>query len=286
MFKIKHLLIFILPLFFVGLITTKTFARALTSTERKEYAQSNILFYQPCDTEADCERSNANADAADPVDASDPDNPATPDTPGTNPPSGGGHQGDPFTPSGSGAAKIAYTARYIAWPNTDGTCRDSSGKTVGWIPNTSCKDTMRENAKILGINGIIKDCGGFVGQVMRNSVDPNFQKSGVKWQIPYMMKSPNWAKVSTDGQMFSMANLKPGDVLAFSEKGQDGKGHGHIVIWLGNQSVPCGKGSCQINIASSSQGTRTPSLAKLTRMQQCTTNRECFLFQVFRWIGE
>ena len=288
MFKIKHLLIFILPLFFVGLITTKTFARALTSTERKEYAQSNILFYQPCDTEADCERSNANADAADPVDASDPDNPGTPDAPGTNPPSGGGDPGDPFTPSGSGAALIASTARAMAWPTSAGTCRDSSGNYVGWTPSTMdknapCQDTMSDYLKSIGISGLIRDCGKFVGLVIRKTVDFNFRASGVRYQISYMKNSSKWAKVSTDGQAFSITNLRPGDILAFSENGS-----GHIVIWLGNQSVPCSKGNCQINIASSSTGNnpRTPSLNKLTRMKQCTSSGTCSLYQVFRWVGE
>lgn len=281
MFKTKRLLIFILPILLTGFINIKAFARALTSTERKEYAQNNILFYTPCDTEADCDQSNANAGATDPVNPS----PSTP-TPSPSPGgSGSGDKGNPFTPSGSGAALIVSTARAMSWPTSAGTCRDSSGNYVGWLPtsidkNAACQNTMSDYLKSIGVTSLMRDCGKFVGTVMRKSVDPNFRASGVKYQIPYMKKSPNWAKVSTDGQMFSMANLKPGDVLAFSENG-----NGHIVIWLGNQTVPCKSGKCLINIASSSQGRRTPSLNRLTKMKQCNGSGECFLYQVFRWVG-
>ena len=278
MIKTKHLSLLFLPVFLTGLITTRVFARAITPQERKEYAQNNIIFFVPCDTEADCQKESSD--------------PGSPDSPQTTPPNDNskyqiiGDKGDPFTPSGSGAKLIVETARAMAWPTSAGTCRDSFGNYVAWVPRSMdkdapCQNTMSDYLKSIGQTGLIRDCGKFVGLVMRKTVDPNFRASGVRYQIPYMRSSNKWTKVSTDGQAFSMANLKPGDVIAFSENG-----HGHIMIWLGNQSVPCGRGSCSINVASSSFGTRSPSLNKITKMKQCTGSSECFLFQVFRWTGE
>lgn len=279
MFKSRRLLVFLLSIFVASSISVKAFARALTTIERKEYAQNNIIFYQPCDTEADCEQQ---PDVS--TDTTDPDDPGTSDADPS--PSGGGDKGDPFTPAGSGAALIASTARAMSWPTSAGTCRNSAGTYVGWLPTSidksaPCQNTMSDYLKSLGLNSLIQDCGKFVGTVMRRTVDPNYQASGVKWQIPYMNRSSKWVKVSTDGQLFSMANLKPGDVIAFSENG-----HGHTMIWLGEQTVPCARGRCQINVASSSFGTRSPSLNKITRMRQCTKSGECFIFQVFRWVGD
>ena len=278
MFKQKPLLIILTSILLAGFIKTEVFARALTSTERKEYAQNNILFYTPCNTEEDCE----------PPIQQEPDPSSTPDpsSPDSPPPSSGGDKGDPFTPSGSGATLIVSTARAMAWPTSAGTCRDSFGSYVGWLPtamdrNASCQDTMSDYLRSIGQTGLIQDCGKFVGLVMRKTVDPNFRASGVRYQIPYMKNSNKWTKVSTDGQMFSMANLKPGDVIAFSESGS-----GHIMIWLGNQSVPCKRGRCSVNVASSSFRTRSPSLNKISRMQQCNAGGQCFLFQVFRWTGD
>jgi hypothetical protein len=276
MFKIKHFPILILPVFLASFITVKAFARPLTDSERKQYGQNNIIFVQPCDTEEDCKKTGSDID------------PGSQDggTPGDSGGTYNGHKGNPFTPSGEGVELIVSTARAMAWPTDAGTCRDSSGNYVNWVPNymnknAPCQNTMSDYLKSIGVNGLIRDCGKFVGLVMRKTVDPNFQASGVKWQIPYMLKSPKWEQVSTDGQKFSMANLKPGDVIAFSENG-----HGHIMIWLGDQTVPCSRGRCSINVASSSFGTRSPSLNRISKMQQCTASRECFLYKVFRWQGE
>ncbi|MBR3320149.1 hypothetical protein IKG20_02490 [Candidatus Saccharibacteria bacterium] len=55
MLKAKVLFIVVLSSVFVFSLTSLVSARKLTRQERIDYAQSNIIFYVPCDSEADCE---------------------------------------------------------------------------------------------------------------------------------------------------------------------------------------------------------------------------------------
>ncbi len=290
MLRFKSLLYTVLSISFVLFISTSVYARKLSNSENQKYGQQSIIFYVPCDTEDDCKNPYANYEEIDPGDPSDPE-PYTPTDPGG--PSTPGDPGDPMTPSGTGAALIASTARAMAWPTTAGTCRNRAGNYVAWRPALSsldgkpCLDTMSDYLKSLGYNNLVQDCGKFVGIVMRNSVDPAFRASGVKYQIPYMDQSSKWTKVSTDGKVFSWNNLHPGDVLAVSDSGT-----GHILIWLGNQTVPCGGSTCQINVASSSYHKRSPSLNKISRLQLCLANGtfsngdRCMPYKIYRWTGD
>ena len=291
MLRLKSSSFIILSIGLTLLIGAKAYARRLSDTENQKYGQQNILFYVPCDSDVDCNNPYADYDDIDPGDPSDPSDPSIPSDPGD--PSTPGDPGDPMTPSGSGADLIVSTARAMSWPTTAGTCRNRSGSYVSWQPALSsldgkpCLDTMSDYLKSLGYTNLVQDCGKFVGIVMRNSVDSSFQASGVKYQIPYMNRSNKWTKVSTDGQVFSWGNLHPGDVLALSDSG-----HGHILIWLGNQSVPCGGSTCQINVASSSFHKRSPSLNKISRLQMCLASEtfgngeRCMPYKVYRWTGE
>ena len=179
--------------------------------------------------------------------------------------------------SGSGGSnKIVETAIAMSWPNTEGNC-DAFYGSVAWKPRAdggiqACSSTLNPVAKEAqkAVGGLsLRDCGKFVGAVMIYSqVDPDFPKVGVRSQMSYMNRSTKWTKVSTDGQVFPMANLQPGDVLAYSSGSGDARG-GHIQIWIGDQTVKgsaCPNGACRVNIASASYQTWTPSLNRLSRM--------------------
>ena len=179
--------------------------------------------------------------------------------------------------SGSAATnKIVEIAKQMSWPNADGTC-DSVFGPVAWKSRASggisaCSATLTAVGKLAqqAVGGLsLRDCGKFVGAVMIYSqVDPDFPKVGVRSQMAYMNSSNKWTKVSTDGEAFPMTSLQPGDVLAFSA-GPGDPNAGHIQIWIGEQSVTgqaCPGGTCQVNIASASYTTWTPSLNLTTRM--------------------
>ena len=179
--------------------------------------------------------------------------------------------------SGSeGSNKIVETAIAMSWPNTEGSCESFYGL-VAWKPRAdggvqACSNTLNATAKLAqkAVGGLsLRDCGKFVGAVMIYSqVDASFPKVGVRSQMAYMNRSNKWTKVSTDGQIFSMSNLQPGDVLAYSSGSGDPRG-GHIQIWIGEQTVKgsaCPNNTCKVNIASASYQTWTPSLNRLSRM--------------------
>ena len=178
--KAKISLIFalvFLPLFAIIVNLTKPLnssARQLTKEERKFYAQNNIIFTVPCDSEADC------AQNTDPSDPTDPTTPTTPENPV-----------DPTTPSGSGAALIASTAIAMSWPDSNGQCRNANGTYREWHPrsagDTPCNTTLKDYTKqITGQNDgkSLQDCGKFVSAVLHNSVDSSFPTSLVSKQIP------------------------------------------------------------------------------------------------------
>ncbi len=77
--KIKPLFILTITSLAI-LFSTSVSARQLTKEERKYYAQNNIIFTVPCDSEADCQ----NGTTTDPTDPETPTDPTDP----TNPPSG------------------------------------------------------------------------------------------------------------------------------------------------------------------------------------------------------
>ena len=102
--------------------------------------------------------------------------------------------------------------------------------------------------------------------------------------MAYMNGSQKWTKVSTDGQAFPMTSLQPGDILAFSA-GPGDPNAGHIQIWIGEQSVvgkACPGGTCQVNIASASYTTWTPSLNLTTRMTT-SYNGNKYHYSVYRF---
>ena len=194
--------------------------------------------------------------------------------------------------SGSGGSnKIVETAIAMSWPNTEGNC-DAFYGSVAWKPRAdggvqACSSTLNSVAKQAqkAVGGLsLRDCGKFVGAVMVYSqVDPDFPKVGVRRQMSYMNSSNKWTKVSTDGHVFSMSNLQPGDVLAYSSGSGDARG-GHIQIWIGNQTVKgsaCPNGACRVNIASASYQTWTPSLNRLTRMSS-SFNGTTYPISVYR----
>lgn len=175
-----------------------------------------------------------------------------------------------------GSKKIVETAIAMSWPNAEGNCEAFYGS-VAWKPRAdggvqACSSTLNSVAKqaqkAAGGHSL-RDCGKFVGAVMIYSqVDPDFPAVGVRRQMSYMNSSNKWTKVSTDGQAFSMADLQPGDVLAYSSGSGNANG-GHIQIWIGDQVVKgsaCPNGACRVNIASASYQTWTPSLNRLSRM--------------------
>ena len=81
MHKVKAitLFIFLATLLFcaITLLANPATARELTSAEKKKFAQSSILFYVPCDTEADCEPPEEEGETVTPIeDPEDPDQPS------------------------------------------------------------------------------------------------------------------------------------------------------------------------------------------------------------------
>ncbi len=181
-----------------------------------------------------------------------------------------------ITSGSAGANKIVEIAKQMSWPNAEGNCEAIFGQ-VAWKPRADggvslCSDTLNSIAKLAqqAVGGLsLRDCGKFVGAVMNyGQIDTDFPRVGVRSQMAYMNKSTKWTKVSTDGETFSMSNLQPGDVLAYSAGTGDATA-GHIQIWIGNQTVKgnaCSNGSCSVNIASASYQTWTPSLNRLSRM--------------------
>ncbi len=181
-----------------------------------------------------------------------------------------------ITAGSAGANKIVDIAKQMSWPNAEGNCEAIFGQ-VAWKPRADggvslCSDTLNSIAKLAqqAVGGLsLRDCGKFVGAVMNyGQIDTDFPKVGVRSQMAYMNRSTKWTKVSTDGEAFSMSNLQPGDVLAYSAGTGDATA-GHIQIWIGNQTVKgnaCPNGSCSVNIASASYQTWTPSLNRLSRM--------------------
>ena len=195
--------------------------------------------------------------------------------------------------AGSAAAnKIVEIAKQMSWPNADGTC-DSVLGPVAWKTRASggtqaCSATLTPVGKLAqqAVGGLsLRDCGKFVGAVMNYSqVDTEFPKVGVRSQMAYMNGSQKWTKVSTDGQAFPMTSLQPGDILAFSA-GPGDPNAGHIQIWIGEQSVvgkACPGGTCQVNIASASYTTWTPSLNLTTRMTT-SYNGNKYHYSVYRF---
>ena len=190
-----------------------------------------------------------------------------------------------------GSKKIVETAISMSWPNAEGNCETFFGLTA-WKPRAdggiqACSNTLNSTAKLAqkAVGGLsLRDCGKFVGAVMVYSqVDTDFPKVGVRSQMAYMNRSNKWTKVSTDGQVFSMSNLKPGDVLAYSSGSGDARG-GHIQIWIGNQTVKgsaCPNSTCRVNIASASYQTWTPSLNRLSRMSS-SFNGTTYPISVYR----
>lgn len=59
--KVKLFSIFSLATLVALSFAASSYARQLTTSERKKYGQNNILFYVPCDTEADCTKDNTSS---------------------------------------------------------------------------------------------------------------------------------------------------------------------------------------------------------------------------------
>ncbi len=256
----------ILPLFlfitFAFLINNSASARQLTKEERKFYAQNNIIFTVPCDSEADCE----------------PDN-------GAEPP-----DGDLAPPSGEGAELIVNFAIKSSWPTENGQCYDGSSY-VDWkllsrgVSPAGCKNTINNFAQNNG--GTVQrlqDCGRFVGFVLRNTVDSSASYGGTYSQTDHFDALPSkWAKVSTDGRAFPAAQLEPGDILVYGDR-NGGSSAGHILIYIGERTVRCGNSTCVVNTAEASIGGRTPNLYKLwngTYMDRAHTKP----YSVYRYNG-
>ncbi len=199
-----------------------------------------------------------------------------------------------ITGGSAGTQKIVNTAISMSWPNTDGTC-DAVYGPVAWKSRASggiqaCSATLNAVAKQAqqAVGGLsLRDCGKFVGAVMiYGQIDPDFPKVGVRSQMAYMNKSNKWTKVSTDGQVFSMSNLQPGDVLAFSA-GPGDPNAGHIQIWIGEQTVKgnaCPGGTCKVNIASASYQSWTPSLNLTTRLST-SYHGTSYAYSVYRFVS-
>jgi len=196
-----------------------------------------------------------------------------------------------ITPSSEDAKKIVDTAIAMSWPTSDGYCDTILGRTA-WKSRASggvqaCSNTINATAKKAqqAVGGLsLRDCGKFVGAVLiYSNVDTEFPKSGVRSQMAYMDSSKKWTKVSNSGETFSMSNLQPGDVLAYSA-GDLGPTAGHIFIWIGEQSVKgaaCPGGQCQVNIATASYNSWTPSLNLLSRMN-ASYGGNSYPFSVYR----
>ena len=203
--------------------------------------------------------------------------------------------GDINLPASSNARKIVETAVKMSWPTSDGKCRNLSEVLIPWRTRSSggtqdCSNTLNDYARTVQSNfgGIsLRDCGKFVGAAIRASgVDTSFRSAGVSSQMSYMRSSSKWTKVSTDGTAFPKSSLQPGDVLAYSSGNGQATG-GHIMIWIGNQTVSCAAGSggqCNVNIASASYQQWTPSLNYLSRMFT-TTDDQQYYYEVYRYTG-
>ncbi|MBR2586971.1 hypothetical protein IKE71_01195 [Candidatus Saccharibacteria bacterium] len=197
-----------------------------------------------------------------------------------------------ITGGSAGSKKIVETAVSMSWPNSDGNCESAFGL-VAWKSRASggvqaCSDTLNSVAKLAqkAVGGLsLRDCGKFVGAVMNyGGIDTSFPKVGVRSQMAYMNSSNKWTKVSTDGEAFSMSNLQPGDVLAYSAGSGDATA-GHIQIWIGEQSVKgaaCPGGTCKVNIASASYQSWTPSL-NYTSRTSTTYDGVKYYYSVYRF---
>ena len=238
-------------------------ARKLTYQERKFYAKNNIIFTKPCNTEADCDPTSQ----------------------------GGGDDGDDQDPpSSTGAQLIVDTAIKMSWPNDSGQCRSSSGY-INWVVGSpsGCKTTLTDYAKSvtrMSDGSALQDCGKFVAQVLRHTVDSSFPSVGVRHMIPHMESSSKWRKVSTDGVTFSFSSLQPGDVLAFSKSGGNAR-EGHIMIYIGNsggspRTVKCGSSDCKVYMAEASYQSSTP---RLTARRSLVSPSTGISYSVFRYIG-
>lgn len=265
MLKVKSILAhIILPLFlfitFAFLINNSASARQLTKEERKFYAQNNIIFTVPCDSEADCEPDSGEAEVV-----------------------------DPGTPSGEGVDYLVDIAIKSSWP-TNGQCKDSSGNMIAWTGprrDQACSNTINSFAETIRQNSganTLQDCGKFIGAVVRYSqLDASFPKSGVYSQIQHMESSSKWTKVSTDGNEYPITSLKPGDIIAYSKGATAGATGGHIMIYIGSKSAVSSNGSTfSVNIASASYTHWTPQLNKLTRMSSPSSS---IPYSVFRYTG-
>ena len=177
--------------------------------------------------------------------------------------------------AGGDGSAIAELAIKMSWPNADGTCDGTFGKTA-WRSRAAggtlaCSATLNAVAKAAQktVGGLsLRDCGKFVGAVIiHGGFDTEFPKVGVRAQMNYMNSSQKWVKISTDGQPYPLSELKPGDIILYSSNTGDAAG-GHIQIWIGEQEVAgqaCEGGKCKVNIAAASYTTWTPSLNYLTR---------------------
>lgn len=270
MLKSKTFLVCILSTFIALFTICNSYARQLTPTERTSYAQNNILFYVPCDTEADC-------GAADAVIDGDPEDSDSEDTP------------TPDLPPSSGASLIVDFAIKSSWPTADGKCRGTNNTYLNWNANNndpeSCRQTVTDFAKSYNKQdgSGFQDCGKFVGYVLRNTVDRNAETWGTIRQYNHFDSTPSkWLKVSTDGQEFPAAQLKPGDILVYGDP-NGGSGAGHIKIYIGERTVKCGNSDCVVNTAEAHLNKRTPRLHKLPggrTMYNSTTP-----YKVYRYIG-
>ena len=215
----------------------------------------------------------------------DPDSSSDPTTSGPRDPEDTSTP-DVNLPSSPRAAELVETAVKMAWPTGNGTCRSSSGSYIDWKPQQdggveACKTTINAFAAQWYRANYLMDCGHFVGAAVRHSIDPDFTASGVSSQMRYMRNSSKWTNVSTDGVRFSMSNLQPGDILAFSSGNGERTG-GHIMLWIGSQTVRGGSRTYTVNIASASYQSRTPSLNRITRMYSPTFD---IPYSVFRYVG-
>lgn len=259
--KVKIFSVLTLAILATFFLVAKVSARQLTTAERQTYAQNNILFYVPCDTLEDCE----------PEESADQEAPFS---------------GDPSTVPGEGAEKIVNFAIKSSWPNENGQCRDGSTY-VNWVSRTEprgCNSTVTDFAKSYGKqDGDLRDCGKFVGFVLRNTVDPNARASGTYSQSAYFDSAPSkWSKVSTDNQAFPISQLQPGDILVYGDpnRGSDG---GHIKIYIGERTITYnGTSTRVVNTAEASYSEQiSPYLSKM-RNTYFGTNKP---YSVYRYIG-
>ena len=278
--KAKISLIFalvFLPLFAITVNLTKPLnssARQLTKEERKFYAQNNIIFTVPCDSEADC------AQNTDPSDPTDPTTPTTPENPV-----------DPTIQASTSAGKIVEVAIKASWP-VNGQCKDTSGSYINWSgprKDQACSSTTNDYAALIqsnsGVN-TLRDCGKFVGSVIRYAgIDPSFPTGGVISQMNHMESSQKWTKVSTDGIEYKITNLQPGDILAYTQGKAAGASGGHIMIYIGSKTATSSTGQkFSVNIASASLNHWTPQLNKMNYMS--SDQGKGIPYSVYRFTGD